>query len=241
MAKLSLVHVVCINIIINEVYNFILYRPFQITSVCSECLDNQLQMSFNGTENQCCDTCNPGYGVTVNCSTTNVQTVCEACIPGKTYSSPTNSLSSCKGCSTCGNSSHFVLHPCNVTHNTFCECPKGSYYDPVADECKFCDLCRPGWGASRMCTSKQNTNCSQCVTNVTFSSKVDPFTGCSPCTVCSATEVTLQACSVTEDTICFSKYRSLCSVTPRLFGECLVRIYMLNVTHFKKNLIDLSD
>ena len=178
--------------------------------MCSECLDNQLQMSFNGAENQCCDTCKPGYGVTVNCST-NSQTVCEACIPGRTYSSPGNSLNSCTVCSTCGNSSHFVLHPCNVTHNTFCECPKGSYYDPFEDECKFCDLCHPGWGASRMCTSKHNTECSQCVTNMTYSSKLDPFTGCSPCTLCSKTEVTLQACSVTEDTICFSKYWCECS------------------------------
>lgn len=176
---------------------------FMIAGVFSECLDNQLQMSFNGTENQCCDTCKPGYGVSVNCSS-GIQTVCKTCFPGKTYSSPTYSLSSCKRCSTCGNITHFVLHPCNVTHNTICECPKGSYYDPVADVCEFCDPCPAGLGATRMCTNKHNTECSKCVKNVSFSSKLDPFANCTPCTVCSDTEVMLQACSVTEDTICFS-------------------------------------
>ena len=181
---------------------------FQITSVCSECTDNQLQMSFNETGNQCCDTCKPGYGVIVNC-TAREQTICKSCIPGETYSSPTNSLSSCKTCSTCGNNTHFVLHPCNVTHNTFCECPKGSYYDPIEDVCKFCDLCPAGEGALRMCTSKHNTECTPCEGNVTYSSKLDPFSKCSPCTVCTDTEVMLQACSVNEDTICFSKYELL--------------------------------
>ena len=180
---------------------------FQITCMCSECLDNQLQMSFNETGNQCCDTCQPGYGVIVNCTAAE-QTVCESCIPGKTYSSPKNTLNACMGCSSCGNTTHFVLHPCNVTHDTLCQCPKGSYYDPGTDECKFCDPCPPGMGASRMCTSKHNSMCSECESNVTFSSKLDPFSNCQPCTVCSDTEVTLQACSIREDTICFSKYMS---------------------------------
>ena len=175
--------------------------------MCSECLDNQLQMSFNETGNQCCDTCQPGYGVIVNCTAAE-QTVCESCIPGKTYSSPKNSLNACMGCSSCGNTTHFVLHPCNVTHDTLCQCPKGSYYDQGTDECRFCDPCPPGMGASRMCTSKHNSMCSECESNVTFSSKLDPFSNCQPCTVCSDTEVTLQACSIIEDTICFSKYMS---------------------------------
>lgn len=177
--------------------------PLTITAVYAECAKNQSEVTFNETDTKCCDTCLPGSGVTVKCSSSE-NTQCQKCVPGVTYSDLNSLTQTCKTCSTCGNNSHFILHPCNETQNTICTCPDGSYYDAKSDQCKFCDLCPAGWGASRRCTTKHNTVCTQCEINVTFSNKLDPFSKCTPCLTCKETEVALKECSLSEDRICFS-------------------------------------
>lgn len=175
----------------------------QIYGVCSQCADNQVEVGFNETLTMCCDTCKPGKGVESLCSPSQ-NTRCHSCTPGKTFSDVTSHEKPCKQCATCGETTHFIIHPCNETHNTLCGCPVGSYYDPEADQCKLCDLCPAGWGAWHRCTMKQSTICTQCKSNVTFSDKMDSYSMCKACTQCSDMEVMLQECSVTEDTICFS-------------------------------------
>ena len=175
------------------------------------CTDNQADVTFDGNVTKCCDTCQPGYGVVEECTSDN-QTRCETCISGETYSSYRDHTSSCKQCATCGVNPHFILHPCNVTHNTVCGCSVGSYYDPEADVCKFCDLCRFGEGVVRKCSNEHNSICKPCVENKTYSDTVDPFTSCKYCSVCKQNMVVLQECSTTEDTLCFSMYHFLSSL-----------------------------
>ncbi|KAL4217424.1 hypothetical protein ACF0H5_023874 [Mactra antiquata] len=182
----------------------ILLLVWQTTRVAGQnCTDNQTEVSFNETSSRCCDVCNPGYGVSTNCSA-DENTQCQKCVPGITYSNSASPDEPCKMCSTCGNNTHFILHPCNETQNTICVCPSGSYYDPDADECKYCTLCDPGHGASTRCSATHNSKCLPCEINVTYSNKVDPYSPCKPCTVCRKDEVPLRNCSVYEDTICLS-------------------------------------
>lgn len=181
----------------------LLFSLHRIHGVWSQCPDNQVELGFNETLTMCCNTCKPGNGVESPCSASQ-NTQCRSCTPGETYSDVTSYEKPCKQCATCGDTTHFIIHPCNKTHNTICGCPEGSYYDSEADQCKFCDLCPAGWGAWRRCTMRQNTVCTQCKSNVTFSDKLDSYSNCKACTKCSDTEVMLQACSVIEDTICFS-------------------------------------
>lgn len=179
----------------------------KMTGSYGQCLDNQIEVEFklNETITKCCDTCKTGSGVDVQCSSSE-NTKCQKCIPGKTYSDIVSVTDECKMCATCGNNTHFILHPCNETQNTICECPEGSYYDEKSDQCKFCNLCPAGWGVVRKCSTKHNTICDQCKRNETFSNKLDPFSECTPCSTCSETEVALKECSVTEDRICFSMH-----------------------------------
>ena len=173
------------------------------------CTDRQIHVTFSTNDTKCCDTCKRGSGATVACSPTN-DTQCEPCIPGKTFNSdPVSYDSTCRACATCDNNTHFILHPCNATHNTLCVCPDGSYYDPDTDKCRFCELCGPGYGAAQRCGNGRNTVCEACVANVSYSNRHNYFTACTPCSTCSEEEVMLKACTETEDTICFSKYSRL--------------------------------
>ncbi|KAH3749790.1 hypothetical protein DPMN_184303, partial [Dreissena polymorpha] len=174
-----------------------------IITVATGCLENEVAVQYNVTFNICCTTCAAGSGVEVEC-TPREDTYCVPCVSGRTYSDKTSHEEVCKPCSTCGNNTLFVLHPCNITQDTICLCPEGSYYDKEADKCRFCDLCPAGWGASRRCSAQFNTICSPCEPNVTFSNKLDYYSQCEACSKCGPQKVMLQECMTTEDTICFS-------------------------------------
>ncbi|XP_060553237.1 tumor necrosis factor receptor superfamily member 16-like [Ruditapes philippinarum] len=196
---------------VNVVHLGLLILLGQMAVCYSQCSDNQIEVGFNETVTKCCDTCKTGTGVSVQCSPSE-NTQCQKCIPGKTYSDSNSFEEPCKQCSTCGNNSHFILHPCNETQNTICVCPDGSYYDPVSDQCKYCFLCHPGRGAVTKCGSTNNTVCGECG-NGTYSNKLDSFSKCTPCTICKETEVALKECTPSEDRICFSMHAG--GVEPR--------------------------
>ncbi|WAR10890.1 TNR16-like protein, partial [Mya arenaria] len=174
-----------------------------VLSVMAGCLENEVEIQYNSSFTICCTTCQTGNGVDIDC-TPEVDTECTACVSGLTYSDTITHDDKCKPCSTCGNHSLFVLHPCNATQNTICLCPDGYFYNSELDKCELCDLCPAGWGASRKCNTNQNTICSPCEGNKTFSNKLDYYSQCDKCAECSSSEVMLQECMATEDTICFS-------------------------------------
>ncbi|XP_050418854.1 tumor necrosis factor receptor superfamily member 16 isoform X1 [Patella vulgata] len=166
-----------------------------ITLATSDCEKHQVEV-----EGRCCSECSIGSGVASPCNAGN-NTICEACIDGEYYSSTSSHTHSCIPCSKCPKNSR-VIQECTNSSDTICEC-EPEFHLTENGECKLCDLCPAGWGASVPCSRTQNTVCNQC-TNGAFSKVLSATSGCLVCSVCVPGAQMLQACSATEDTICIS-------------------------------------
>ena len=157
--------------------------------------------SFNLDEKRCCTKCVPGTGVITSCSYKN-DTRCSRCVDGLSYSSVNSHTEQCLMCTKCAENAHEKI-TCNITHNAVCECDSGFYFDQAEAECKLCELCPPGSGASRMCSNDFNTKCHLCP-NGTYSD-TNSGDGCIVCTLCSASQVMLQSCSTKQNTVCLGE------------------------------------
>ncbi|XP_033101835.1 tumor necrosis factor receptor superfamily member 16-like [Anneissia japonica] len=147
----------------------------------------------------CCENCAPGFGVLSPCDQDN-NTICEACIPGNTFSASSSHEAVCEVCSPCSNN-ELVKHPCNTTHDTVCECKSNFYRSKDDLSCRQCDLCIKGWGALTPCSSEHNAKCVVCG-NSTFSDKYSSVEGCQECTICPEGSRTISKCTWMKDTVC---------------------------------------
>lgn len=148
---------------------------------------------------RCCTLCPPGLGVITPCSPDN-NTVCQACIAGKTFSPYYSHIDICRPCRQCQVHSH-MTHVCNVTHDTVCQCDWNYFYDVVTRTCQPCSVCLAGFGILRACNRTENTECIQCPPG-TFSDHMTALGGCVVCRICGTHQVSLQACSYQQNTVC---------------------------------------
>lgn len=157
--------------------------------------------AYDQLSNSCCRECGPGYGVALPCVEKN-DTVCQPCVNGENWSASTSYEDFCETCKLCPSNAK-VLHKCNSTHNTKCECDDGYYYYVEQKMCKLCDRCSPGYQAQPTCSPWQNTVCKPCplnhYSNVTSSKSV-----CKVCSLCTNSKRVKTECSPTQDTVCES-------------------------------------
>ena len=154
---------------------------------------------------------------------------CEKCIEGSTYSSSIGSELTCLPCSKCPEDAKIVRR-CNITHDTVCVCGheqmNESYISSVNEaptaldrshlflrmrflsadtkQCKLCDLCSAGWGASRPCGDGFNTMCNRCPQG-TFSDRLHATAPCLKCRRCKRGLKVLRTCSTTRNTVCLKE------------------------------------
>lgn len=167
------------------------------------CFQNEFQCEpgkmYDKLSESCCRVCGPGYGVALPCVATN-DTICERCVDGEKYSATSSYEDFCEPCSLCPSNSE-ILHKCNSTHNTKCQCNIGYYYHAEQKMCKLCDRCSPGQKAEPPCSPSQNTVCKPCPDNH-FSSETSSTSVCKMCSSCSNGKRVKIECSLTHDTIC---------------------------------------
>uniref|UniRef100_A0A915KG52 Tumor necrosis factor receptor superfamily member 16 n=1 Tax=Romanomermis culicivorax TaxID=13658 RepID=A0A915KG52_ROMCU len=117
---------------------------------------------YDPTVESCCQTCAVGFGVALPCTSDSNNTVCSSCVDGITYSNVVSHDQPCEHCSICPPFS-IVVHKCNKTHNTKCQCKLGYFYTyDKSMLCKKCSSCPPGFTFDKPCTTSQDTTCKAC-------------------------------------------------------------------------------
>ncbi|XP_071942307.1 tumor necrosis factor receptor superfamily member 16-like [Antedon mediterranea] len=148
---------------------------------------------------ECCEDCAAGFGVVSPCGQEN-NTICEACIPGTTFSPSSSGGDVCNMCSKCP-TNELVKQPCNITHDTICECKKDFYRNKDDFSCRQCDLCLKGYGAQTPCSADHNSVCVKCG-NSTFSDEYSNVKGCQDCSICPVGSKKISNCTWLQDTVC---------------------------------------
>jgi len=166
-----------------------------------DCSNDQFKFEYNNTE--CCSKCKAGFGLVKQCSRDN-DTECEACIPGRTFSSPNLHIGACLTCRRCKMNEHAVTL-CNTTYDTVCECNIDFYYSKEKKECHLCQLCPEGFGALRSCNGSKDSVCMKCG-NGMFSDKKSSISPCKTCSKCPKNHVIIEACTTKKDTVCGGLY-----------------------------------
>lgn len=166
---------------------------------------------------RCCRRCQPGHGVWRPCDAHN-DTVCDPCREGVTFS-PAEArkgyhLQQCTACSPSPDHA-VVTRQCNATHDTQWECKRGFYFNSSSRKCVQCLSCAEGWGVLAACDQWTDARCIKCPDGTYSSAASTGVAGgdgaavsaaaprsCIVCTKCSASQVTLQDCTSTQDTVC---------------------------------------
>ncbi|XP_038048717.1 tumor necrosis factor receptor superfamily member 16-like [Patiria miniata] len=86
----------------------------------------------------------------------------------------------------------------DCTPLTSSECP--SKETTSTGDC--CLQCPAGWGVQSRCSAVNNTICTQCYNDITFSSEPSHTAGCMPCRRCARNEFVIRSCNITHDTLC---------------------------------------
>uniref|UniRef100_A0A3B4BC00 Uncharacterized protein n=1 Tax=Periophthalmus magnuspinnatus TaxID=409849 RepID=A0A3B4BC00_9GOBI len=123
------------------------------------------QGCFNGTYEYmgltCCK-CAAGKSVEEHC-TSQTQTRCEPCEPGKQYQSHANELKTCESCTTCGHPSANleVDRQCTPLVDSTCKCKENHYCSSGTTPCKICEPCQlcDSEGIKVACSATNNTIC----------------------------------------------------------------------------------
>ena len=170
---------------------------------------------------RCCTLCPPGLGVITPCSPDN-NTVCQPCVDGKTFSPGYSHIDICRPCRPCQMHSH-MTYDCNVTHNTACQCDWNYFLDAVTQACRPCSTCPLGFGVRHMCNATHDTQCTHCPPG-TYSDLMTSRGGCVVCRVCATHQVSLQACSYRQNTVCVGE----CFVDS---VACLFNVMFNSVVH----------
>ncbi|XP_077160553.1 tumor necrosis factor receptor superfamily member 16-like isoform X2 [Paroedura picta] len=157
----------------------------------------------------CCDPCPPGFGVTVPCGSTN--TKCEPCVENVTFSSVASATQPCQPCSVCPGHAPRA-EGCSPARDTGCaaSCPQGQFLHARngshgARQCRPCQVCPEGYGAARPCGPNANTLCQKCPEGF-YSEEKSPSEPCLRCRLeCHESEVMIQECTPSSDTLCMDK------------------------------------
>ncbi|XP_055083224.1 tumor necrosis factor receptor superfamily member 6 isoform X2 [Periophthalmus magnuspinnatus] len=123
------------------------------------------QSCLNGTYEYmgltCCK-CAAGSKVEEHC-TSQTQTRCEPCEPGKQYQSHANELKTCESCTSCGHPSANleVDRQCTPLVDSTCKCKENHYCSSGTTPCKICEPCQlcDSEGIKVACSATNNTIC----------------------------------------------------------------------------------
>ncbi|XP_059803463.1 tumor necrosis factor receptor superfamily member 6-like isoform X2 [Hypanus sabinus] len=143
-------------------------------------------------------------------------------------------LDSGKCCKKCEPGTH-LRERCNNTYDTQCvPCEGQGYIDSVnlLDSCFRCQPCQEGKGqeVETNCTKTSNTKC-RCMSNH-FCKTPEKCEMCLPCKQCdTTTEVVVQSCTKTNDTVCKAKGKGS---HPGLFALVLIPIVVIAVLLYWK-------
>ncbi|KAJ0004720.1 hypothetical protein NQD34_010934 [Periophthalmus magnuspinnatus] len=109
----------------------------------------------------CCK-CAAGSKVEEHC-TSQAQTRCEPCEPGKQYQSHANELKTCESCTSCGHPSANleVDRQCTPLVDSTCKCKENHYCSSGTTPCKICEPCQlcDSEGIKVACSATNNTIC----------------------------------------------------------------------------------
>lgn len=115
---------------------------------------------------QQCSMCPVGYGVIEFCTVT-LDTDCESCDDGDTWSDVEDAVSACKECTTC-EPGYGATSACTVSSDTVCElCSSGATFSDVDSQtpCETCTSCEYDFAVA--CSVTMDTICNNCTEAVT--------------------------------------------------------------------------
>ncbi|XP_067280959.1 tumor necrosis factor receptor superfamily member 11B-like [Pseudorasbora parva] len=143
-----------------------------------------------------CDRCPPGTRLGAHC-TRSRQTECVPCAAGL-FTEFWNYIPDCLLCDACSDHQR-VVHRCNGTTNTVCECEAGFYWDQHF--CKRHTRCKAGHGVKAAGTPHKDTVCEQCADGW-FANITQEHATCVPHSNCSAGQHPLLQGSSWHDNVC---------------------------------------
>ncbi|XP_030274232.1 tumor necrosis factor receptor superfamily member 10B-like isoform X1 [Sparus aurata] len=135
------------------------------------CRENQEYLHGN----ICCLNCPAGTRLESPCTTAGRRGKCVECDDG-TYTSHSNSLKWCIGCTKCREDQQ-IVKPCIHTQDAECQCKPGRFCVPAeaCEVCKKCSRCGKDEVAVRNCTPTANTECKKIQPNLDSSSANIPW------------------------------------------------------------------
>ncbi len=177
-----------------------------------------------------CTECPSGTGVIRLCSkrdhnnnnaTTALETECEACVSGETFSDSPSRHLPCRACRTCPPNSR-VKRECNATHDTECECDRDHYqeisYQQQQQQTVTNEVAEEGVDGQQQSTDEAMTTTP--LPHARHKHGLVPgvaVMSCKACDLCPHGYGAARACSSTQNTICrkcpTSTYSSVLSAT----------------------------